>query len=742
KTGKQTAGGSEPVWEYDAGTPGNINDDNGNNTVAFTKTLVDNAQALVIVRVTKDTDQTDGAAGIFNGTMDGILATFTEAMDASTASTFEFSITRNDGTLLTESYADTTDDTTLFFGCSDCPTNNTSDLLKLQVTNGAGGIQDLAGVTALTEGSHVAATDEAPPFILTRTYQDSGNDGSVDRLVLTFTENTLWNETDPSQFDIQEEDLTSFTGVSTVSDSGTTILTLTVNATSNLTGVNGGNEPTLQYTQSGTPANHLQDSAGNSTANEGSTTDITDGAAPVNIATSYVDSDNDGKVDQSVSTWTEDTTFAMAGADWVFTTAGDVNLTGDFALAECAGTGSTNITCTDVGTGTMDADADKTGLQTVGGTEPVWTYTNNSGNVNDGNGNNTVGFAKTFIDTAEAIIVSRITKDTDNVEGAAGTEDGTMDGILASFSEVIDVSTIGTSDFELTTNAGGALTEDINDTTDDLTIFFQCTDCPAGDTSDLLKLQITNGGTGILDYNGNVSGGGGTGIQVFTEGASVAATDGANPFILTQFYRDSSDDGTTEQLEINFSEIVTWNAGDLDQWTLVNNDLTDYDDDGTPESLVGGSGSGQLTLSTTGTTDLTGVSGGIEPTLEYIQSDTAGNRILDAATNELQDRTDTPITDGAAPVVKVNTITYEDANNDGTIDQTVSTWTENTIFTMASADWDFGTAGDVNLTGDFDNTECAGSGSDTITCTDVGAGDMDADTDKTGLQTAGGDEPV
>jgi hypothetical protein len=111
-------------------------------------------------------------------------------------------------------------------------------------------------------------------------------------------------------------------------------------------------------------------------------------APQINAGTSkYYDDNADGKVDYVSIQFTETVSVTMAGGDWSFSTPGDVNLTGDFAASECTLTASIQLDCIDVGDGTFDADANKTGKQSSGGANPVWAYNDASGNIADGNGN-------------------------------------------------------------------------------------------------------------------------------------------------------------------------------------------------------------------------------------------------------------------------------------------------------------------------------------------------------------------
>lgn len=125
------------------------------------ETVTDSAQPAILTRFIKDTDQADGSAGTTDGTLDGILATFSEIMDASSGQTDRFQLTDADDNSLTEAYTDVTDDLDLFFRCTDCPADDNTNLLKLNFNNGEGStFKDLAGNSAIATG-FVQATIEA-----------------------------------------------------------------------------------------------------------------------------------------------------------------------------------------------------------------------------------------------------------------------------------------------------------------------------------------------------------------------------------------------------------------------------------------------------------------------------------------------------------------------------------------------------------------------------------------------------
>lgn len=542
KTGLQTTGGTEPIFSYTQSGANNINDTT-NNTATFVKTLVDGAGAMVTTRVTKDTDDVEGAAGTVDGQMDGILATFTEVMDASSVTTAEFAVTLNDGiTALTETYGDTTDDTTLFFGVTDATADDTSDLLKLEITGGA--VLDYSGFAMTNEVAFSAATDGAAPYLVSATYADSTGDGRVERVTFVFTESTTWT--------------------------------------------------------------------------------------------------------------------AITAGDWEFSTAGDINLAGDFDISECTASPSVTYVCTDVNTGTVSADAVKTGKQTGGGAEPIFTYTQSGANDINDTTNNTTTFAKTLTDGAAAIIISRVTKDTDSAEGAAGTVDGDLDGVLATFTEIMDATSVAATDFVITLNNDTARTSTYADTTDDTTLFFGLSNPTANDTADLLKLQIT-GGDGILDV---------AGVAVAAEGATVVAdTDGAAPFLVSATYRDlTGTNGMVDTLRTTWTENVTMFGSVAGDWTIVLGSINATFSAATNDIVAG------TTLDITITADTGETSSAVPPTIAY--NDTS-NAITDGTGNVAGAMSAVTATDAAAPVIV--TATFYDADaapNDGKLDLITVVWSE------------------------------------------------------------------
>ncbi|MFA5128353.1 MAG: invasin domain 3-containing protein [Patescibacteria group bacterium] len=380
---------------------------------------------------------------------------------------------------------------------------------------------------------------------LTTTYLDADADGTVDNIRLTFTNVTActYEAGDWAVGAAGTINVTAVNGFTNAASCTTDeYIDVAVTTTPDITG--GAVDPRLDYTDAGVAGSVVADGnqdAANFTA--------TDAAAPYLVSATYADSDAGGNIDEVTFVFSESTTWtAMTAADWAFSAVGDVNLAGDFLIGDCTASPAVTYTCTDAANAHITSDANKTGKQTTGGSEPTFTYTNAHNDIND-TVNNTATFGpRSLVDGAAPLILTRVTKDTNSTSGAAGTADGDLDGVLATFTEVMDASSVAVTDFVITLNDGTAKTEAYADTTDDTTLFFGLSNPTANDTYDLLKLQIT-GGDGILDY---------AGVSFVAEGASSAATDGAAPVIVTTSPADNATDVALDaNLVITFSEPMT-----------------------------------------------------------------------------------------------------------------------------------------------------------------------------------------
>ncbi len=303
--------------------------------------------------------------------------------------------------------------------------------------------------------------DAALPIVLTKVYQDNGANGSVDRAVLTLSELVNFTEANLlSDFTFVAQGLTGFTGnPSAIAGTGTATLTFTVAATTNLTGVSGGTQPTIAFTDDG--ANHLADAAANALATFGAAS-LTDAAVPVIVSAGTLDVGTDGTtyngiVDHLKLTFSEGIDDSViqgygAAADYTPTSLAVANVTGEaidaveilgdtednnilYVIFTESGTCSTTV-FTGCTTSTVDQDITWTGASVV---------------FRDVTGNeiaNLVSGGVTEADTAAPYILGSNYYDNNG--------NGTIDYLVLIFSEsVSDASYVNRSS---TISAGGTLT--------------------------------------------------------------------------------------------------------------------------------------------------------------------------------------------------------------------------------------------------------------------------------------------
>jgi len=396
----------------------------------------------------------------------------------------------------------------------------------------SGVIQDsVSNSTAAFSGKTIA--DGQAPTVTSATTGDNDNDGKIDKITVVYSEDV----NDPNYDALN---VTGYADLNTGSGTGTT--TLVYNLTE---GGSPDTDATPVLTWTGANAVDL---AGNNLSIAGAPANAADGAAPAVLNATYSDSNSDGKVDRIVFTFSENTTFTMDGTDWLFWTAGDVNLSGDFDPTECTGSLSPTITCTDADTGTFDASADRTGKQTLGGEEPVWDYTNLSGNIADGSGNETGNLVLTLADGAAPIVTDLLMLDE--------IKDGNIDRIQLTFSEPLADTDAGPNGFNVTSIAdhGTCDSEIANpDGTSTLNLDFNCTTASTavGD----LTLNFTSN-SGIKDASDNQSA-----DKTWTEATTPAIEDGAEPVLMEAKTFDIGNDGLThngkvDHMQLKFSEDI------------------------------------------------------------------------------------------------------------------------------------------------------------------------------------------
>lgn len=225
--------------------------------------------------------------------------------------------------------------------------------------------------------------DVAAPVINGIFYNDNGDgDGQIDTFLFEFSEE-LAGTSSLAANNFTFADVGDFTSAAFGADAtnllgvgGELQTSVTLGTESSVVDTNDGSG-SLSINLIGTF--NLDDSNGNSNTSTVTPMTITpiDQAYGVITAGYYSDSNNDGVIDRVGLTFSEPVTLdTYDGGDWEFTTAGDVGLSGDFGVSDCSGSGTANILCTDADNSDLSATANRTGLQSGGGDEPVLGYTN------------------------------------------------------------------------------------------------------------------------------------------------------------------------------------------------------------------------------------------------------------------------------------------------------------------------------------------------------------------------------
>ncbi len=342
-----------------------------------------------------------------------------------------------------------------------------------------------------------------------------------------------------------------------------------------------------------------------------------------------------------------------------------------------------------------EVDPDLTVNTAVGTTELV--YTQETGDqtctvcINDSTDEelNTIatgdtGATDTEIDRAAPVFVSTGSNYRDQ------SNDATIDGVRLGFSETV---TYAYNDADWTVTANGLTGLDI-------------TGCSTCSGSGFLLLNAT--------ANPNITGVSGGVEPQITYNAVSAISDGQGndslgfgPVFLSDFakpvrlgaptYADVDEDGTVDRMRIAMTEAVTY-VYDNSEWTETANGLTGF----TVVDCQSCANTSLLQLGITATQKLTGVSGGVEPSISFVGliQDATGN-LLTAVSASLQD--------DAPPIIK--SFTYQDDDDDNKIDQFTVTFTEMVV------GGSFLSANDLLLTnvGDFTGAAFGADATDLIT---------------------------
>lgn len=252
---------------------------------------------------------------------------------------------------------------------------------------------------AMTAKANLAGLDAAGPVALSAVYLDTDTNGVVNRVdILMSADLGLACTMEAGDWTFPAAGTINLTATTACAISGNYIL-LTVAGAAATTG--GAVAPTVTYTDQGV-ANQVVDGATNDAVISAQT--ITDGAGPVAISATYLDTDLNGVVNRVDIVMTADTGLACTfeAGDWTFPAAGTVNLTAGTA---CAISGNTIRV-------TVAGAANTTG----GAVAPTVTYTDQGtlNQVQDGSSNDIVLSGVTVADAAAPFILSTTPASTAN----------------------------------------------------------------------------------------------------------------------------------------------------------------------------------------------------------------------------------------------------------------------------------------------------------------------------------------
>ncbi len=579
---------------------------------------IDNTAPILNTATTKDTDQ--------DGLIDRIDVTFTEAVGMyninPVGNVLGWTVTADGAEVMVVASA-FWNGQTLELTLTEQATVTTEDTPSVAYSSVTGdSYTDLAGNEVVT-GTIANAVDGAAPAITLVEMKDDDFNGKIEKLSLTFSENIALNAGNTNHgFTFAGHGVvsTAVNNFTIPGGSNTLDLTLTEGAQTYETSI-----ADLALDLAGSDITDGTNTMVDVTLDVDSTPyAITDKAAPYAWILEYQDNGNDGSVDRLVMTMSENIITGTAEASDFTWTAND--LTGTALAGAGTPTFLNNIVTYTLSTPTSNL----TGVS--GLVEPTVAYADDAGrDIADTAGNQMATFgARTVIDKANPVII-----DTASLDDVGGIHDGNTETIEFRFSESVQDADFGAA------LAGFIVSDDDFATSDAMVAFNTNTDVVNGDidvANDAyvtLTFTPTNvSGTGIVKFkytnNGSyISDAGNNSLLDITN--AVSADDFAAPQVISQVYQSNGNNGSVDRLVLTLSEIVSFTEAQLfNDFAVVNQSLTSLDDDGTPTSVTG-TGTNTLTFVVSGTTDLTGVSGGTEPTIAF--TDDTANHIADVTGN-------------------------------------------------------------------------------------------------------------
>lgn len=621
--------------------------------------LSDEAQPKVFAREFKDSDA--------NGTFDEIVITLTEAVSyAGSLIADDFTIVKNDLSDLGNTYTsnDGTGNSRQIILVASTPSNTTgwNNAPTIQYTyDGTHKIYDTGGNYLASDGSAVAITDAALPILLSKEYRDTGVDGSVDRVVLTYSEKVHLPDAGLNQITFIQNSLTGLNGTPlSLSGNGTTILTLTVPATTNLTGVGAdGTQPMISYAKSATVADRIIDNAGNEFADL-SATALTDAAAPLVFKKEYKDNGNDGSIDRVEITFTEKVWFTTADIANDFAIVAN-NLTGIGTAFSASVPSNPAGTASVISFTTAAATSSLTGVS--GATEPTIAYTWDATNsISDNYGNRLASFTATAIsDAAPPVMLA--------TSFYTATTTGYVNKATVAYTENVVWNQNDISQFQITANdipleVNPASVDVVSTNTIRLNVTATSAKTGVGSTGVEPRITYSLSSTAnnqVKDAAGN------------TIACSTSLLDSAVPVVLSSEFQDTNADGNVETIYMGLSEKVIYTAAQINNnFIYTIGGLTGMSTTFSTYPTSTGDKDYLTLIAGSPSTNKTGVNGSALPTIAYNYD--SGSLIADSRGNYLASTGALNCADKAKPICK--TITYFDISGDAIIDAVDCVFTE------------------------------------------------------------------
>jgi hypothetical protein len=317
--------------------------------------------------------------GYSDGQVDGIRLTFTnvtacayEAGDWSIAVAGSIGVTavtgiQNTATCATDEYI------TLTITAS---ANITGGATNPQITYANNGTAGSVAADGNVDGATFTATDAAAPVVVTKVYEDSDSNGTVDRLTLTISEEATTQTAVLGDFAYVANSITgSALASGTLSYPSTTTIRLVLGTAGNANITSHTTAPTLAYTDGGATA--VADIAGNQLATFAAS-NLSDVAAPVVVSATFYDAtSNDGKLDKITVVYSEALSAVSNGAaDWAISSAANFSTLTEGSVICNSGAASSTQCIYNFTTATVKTSVGDLTLAYTAGTSSVTDGTN------------------------------------------------------------------------------------------------------------------------------------------------------------------------------------------------------------------------------------------------------------------------------------------------------------------------------------------------------------------------------